>query len=50
MIKLSILVPSTHTRFKSFLPKIHEQLYSQYDGLTKEQQDEVIARTFHERM
>ena len=41
MIKLSILVPSTHTRFKSFLPKIHEQLYSQYDQLTKEQQDEV---------
>lgn len=40
-IKLSILVPSTHTRFKSFLPKIHEQLYSQYDRLTKEQQAEV---------
>lgn len=40
-IKLSILVPSTHTRFKSFLPKIHEQLYSQYDRLAKEQQDEV---------
>ena len=41
MIRLSILVPSTHTRFKSFLPKIHDQLYEQYERLTADQRDQV---------
>src|SRR5690606_33962771 len=40
-IKLSILVPSTHTRFKSFLPKIHDQLYEQYERLAADQRDQV---------
>jgi len=41
MIKLSILVPTVHTRYKTFLPKIQEQLYSQYNSLSIEQQKEV---------
>lgn len=40
-MKLSILVPTTHTRRNTFLPKILDQLYSQYDKLRYPQQQEV---------
>ena len=40
-IKLSLLIPSTHTRRNTFLPSIMEQVYNQYDKLTPEQQDSV---------
>lgn len=40
-MKLSILVPTTHTRRNTFLPKILDQLYSQYDKLSYPQQQEV---------
>lgn len=45
MIKLSILIPSTHTRRKSFLPSILEQVYGQYESLPKEQQEQVEILT-----
>lgn len=41
MIRLSILVPSTNTRFDSFLPIIKKQLYSQYDDLTDNEKQRV---------
>lgn len=41
MIKLSILVPSTHTRYNTFLPKIQEQLYSQYESLSYAEKEQV---------
>lgn len=41
MIKLSILVPSTHTRYNTFLPKIQEQLYTQYDQLSYAEKEQV---------
>lgn len=34
MIKLSILIPSVHTRFDTFLPKIMRKLYEQRDNLS----------------
>jgi len=40
-IKLSILVPSTHTRYKTFLPKIQEQLFGQYNLLSEEDASRV---------
>lgn len=45
MIKLSILIPSTHTRRKSFLPSILDQVYGQYESLPKEQQEQVEILT-----
>lgn len=46
MIKLSILVPSTHKRWNSFNLKIQEQLFSQYDKLSPELQKEVEILMF----
>lgn len=46
MIKLSILIPSTHKRWDNFNLKIQEQLFSQYDKLTPEQQKEVEILMF----
>jgi len=41
MIKLSILIPSTHTRYNTFLPKIQEQIFSQYNSLSEFDQNQV---------
>lgn len=41
MIDLSILIPSTNTRFSTYLPKIKEQLYAEYDQLTEEEKNRV---------
>lgn len=40
-IKLSILIPSTHTRYNTFLPKIQEQIFSQYNELSAFEQSQV---------
>lgn len=40
-MKLSILIPTIHTRRNTFLPRILEQVYSQYNKLTQEEQSEV---------
>lgn len=40
-LKLSILVPSVHTRRSTFLPKSLEMLYGQLEKLTEEQQQQV---------
>lgn len=40
-LKLSILVPSVHTRRDSFLPKSLDMLYSQYDRLSEDLQNKV---------
>lgn len=40
-MKLSILIPTIHTRRNTFLPRILEQLYSQYDKLTESEQKQV---------
>lgn len=40
-IKLSILIPSVHTRRNSFLPKIQDVLYRQYDKLDAFQQSQI---------
>ncbi len=42
---LSVLVPSVHTRRVSFLPKILDQLYGQYEALPKRDQDRVEILT-----
>lgn len=41
MIRLSVLICSTHTRRNTFLPKIMDQVFSQYEALPKERQDRV---------
>lgn len=41
MIKLSILVPTTHKRWDNFNLKIQEQLFEQYEYLTIDQQKQV---------
>lgn len=41
MIDLSILVCSVHTRYKTFLPKIQEQLYTQLAALPEADQQRV---------
>lgn len=43
-IKLSILIPTTHTRRKTFLNNILDQVYDQYDALpySKQQQVEIL--------
>lgn len=40
-MKLSILIPTVHNRRNTFLPRILEQVYSQYDKLSIEEQKEV---------
>jgi len=40
-IKLSILIPSVHTRRNTFLPKIQDVLYGQYDKLDAFQQSQI---------
>lgn len=41
MIDLSILVCSVHTRYKTFLPLIQEQIWQQYATLSPEDQDRI---------
>lgn len=52
MIDISILVCSVNTRYKTFLPKIQDQLYSQYDALSEDDQDrvEIIILTDNKKM
>lgn len=52
MIDLSILVCSVDTRYKTFLPKIQEQLYTQYNALSDDDQDrvEIIVLTDNKKM
>lgn len=33
-IKLSVLIPSTHTRYNTFLPKIQDSIFNQYNSLS----------------
>ncbi|MDR2274360.1 MAG: glycosyltransferase [Sphingobacterium sp.] len=40
-IKLSILIPSVHTRRNTFLPKIQDSLFEQYDNLDAFQQSQI---------
>jgi glycosyltransferase involved in cell wall biosynthesis len=40
-MKLSILIASVHTRRNTFLPRILENVFSQYDLLSEAEQDEV---------
>lgn len=40
-MKLSILVPSVHTRRNTFLPKIQDEIYRQIDNLNSVQKTEV---------
>src|SRR5690606_8642835 len=40
-IKLSILVPSVHTRRNTFLPKALDMLYDQYEELDESQKKQV---------
>ena len=41
MIKLSILIPSVHTRRNTFLPKIQDQIYGQIDNLSEFEKSKV---------
>lgn len=41
MIKLSILVPSTHQRYNNFNISIQDQLFGQYNNLTHDEQKQV---------
>lgn len=52
MVQLSILVCSVHTRYKTFLPKIQDQLYSQLDNLSQADKDavEIIILTDNKQM
>lgn len=52
MIALSILVCSVHTRYKTFLPKIQEQLYDQLAALSDDDQArvEIIVLTDNKAM
>lgn len=52
MIALSILVCSVHTRYKTFLPKIQDQLYDQLAALPEADQErvEVIILTDNKQM
>jgi hypothetical protein len=51
-IDLSILVCSVHTRYKTFLPKIQDQLYSQLADLSEADQErvEVMILTDNKKM
>lgn len=52
MIDLSILVCSVHTRYNTFLPKIQDQLFGQYNALTETDQErvEIIILTDNKKM
>lgn len=52
MIALSILVCSVHTRYNTFLPKIQEQLFTQYNSLSEPDQErvEIIVLTDNKKM
>lgn len=52
MIDLSVLVCSVHTRYKTFGPKIAEQIWEQYNALPPEYQDriEIIMVTDNKKM
>lgn len=52
MIDLSILVCSVHTRYKTFLPKIQDQLYDQLEALPEadQQRVEIIVLTDNKQM
>lgn len=52
MIDLSILVCSVHTRYKTFLPKIQDQLYDQLAALPEDDQQrvEIIILTDNKQM
>lgn len=41
MIKLSVLICSTHTRSKTFLPVMMDRMFGLYNRLSKSEQDEV---------
>lgn len=45
-MKLSILIASVHTRRNTFLPRILENVYSQYEQLTAQQQNNVEILVF----
>lgn len=42
-MKLSILIPTVHTRRKTFLPRILESLYDQYDKLSNQREVEILV-------
>jgi glycosyltransferase involved in cell wall biosynthesis len=44
-MKLSILVCSTHNRYKTFLPKILDQLFGQLSALSHESRSQVEILT-----
>lgn len=52
MLDLTILVCSVHSRYKTFLPKIQEQLYNQYASLPAPDQKrvEIIVLTDNKKM
>lgn len=52
MVTLSILVCSVHTRYKTFLPKIQDQLYDQLAALPEadQQRVEIIVLTDNKQM
>lgn len=52
MIDLSILVCSVHTRYKTFLPLIQDQLFGQYAALSEADQErvEIIILTDNKKM
>jgi GT2 family glycosyltransferase len=52
VIDLSILVCSVHTRYKTFLPKIQDQLYDQLAALSEDDQQrvEIIVLTDNKQM
>lgn len=52
MIDLSILICSIHTRYKTFLPKIQEQIYGQLAELSEDDQArvEIIVLTDNKQM
>lgn len=52
MIDLSVLVCSVHTRYKTFLPKIQDQLYDQLNSLSEadQQRTEIIVLTDNKQM
>ena len=45
-MKLSILIPTVHNRRNTFLPRILDQIYSQYDKLSPDKQKEVEILVF----
>lgn len=52
MIDLSILVCSVHTRYNTFLPKIQEQLFTQFNDLNEADQErtEIVVLTDNKKM